>query len=129
LLGDQFRSTAITKLEILYSARTAAQYDEWDEALSGLRELPITQSICNAAVTAMGRLAAHSDGRHRVPLPDYLLAACAEEHAIGVLHYDRHFDRLREVFIRKPVDCASQDAPVGRCMAASVATVPRPLRR
>ena len=41
LLGDQFRSTAITKLEILYSARTAAQYDEWDEALSGLRELPI----------------------------------------------------------------------------------------
>ena len=46
----------------------------------------------------MRDLAAHSDGYHRISLPDYLIAAAAQEAAIGVLHYDHHYDRLQEVF-------------------------------
>ena len=31
------------------------------------------------------------------PLPDLLIAACAQQHAAGVLHVDRHFETLTDV--------------------------------
>jgi hypothetical protein len=46
----------------------------------------------------MAQLAAHSDCYHRIAIPDYLIAAAAEDVGIGVLHYDHDFDRLAEVF-------------------------------
>ena len=33
-------------------------------------------------------------GAHRLPVPDLLIAACAQQHGLGVLHLDRHFDLL-----------------------------------
>jgi predicted nucleic acid-binding protein len=36
-------------------------------------------------------------GRHRVPIPDLLIAACAQLHGADVLHVDRHFDVLTDV--------------------------------
>lgn len=36
-------------------------------------------------------------GFHRVPPIDYLIAACAHEAGAGVLHHDRHYDRLAGV--------------------------------
>jgi predicted nucleic acid-binding protein len=36
-------------------------------------------------------------GYHRAKLPDALIAAAAQQAGIGVLHYDRHYDRLAEV--------------------------------
>lgn len=98
VLNDQIAICAITKLEILFSAQTSAQYEEWDEALSALPEIAVTRTVCDAAVTAMGVLAAHSDGYHRIAPPDWLIAAAAQEAGIGVLHYDGDFDRLKEVF-------------------------------
>jgi len=32
-----------------------------------------------------------------VRLPDLLIAACAQDSGVGVLHYDEDFDRLAEV--------------------------------
>ena len=32
------------------------------------------------------------------PLPDLLIAACAQQHSAGVLHVDRHYDALARVF-------------------------------
>ncbi|MBA3431101.1 MAG: PIN domain-containing protein [Actinobacteria bacterium] len=98
ILGDQILTCAPCKLEILYSARTSQDFAEWHEALSALRDIPITRTVCEAAVTGMGELAAQSDGYHRVSIPDYLIAAAAQEAAVGVLHYDHHYDKLREVF-------------------------------
>lgn len=97
LLEGQLATCVPCKLEILYSARTAAEFREWDDALSALRVIPITRSVTDAAVSAMRELAEHSDGYHRVSLPDYLIAAAAQEAGVGVLHYDHHFDRLAEV--------------------------------
>lgn len=97
ILGDQIATCVPCKLEILHSAQTAAQFAEWDEALSALRQVPISRTICDAAVAAMRELASHSDGYHRISLPDYLIAAAAQDSGIGVLHYDGHFDRLQEV--------------------------------
>jgi hypothetical protein len=54
-------------------------------------------SICRAAIGAMREMAAQSDGYHRIPIPDYLIGACAQDAGIGVLHYDHDFDRLAEV--------------------------------
>jgi predicted nucleic acid-binding protein len=47
------------------------------------------------ARTAQRELAAKS--RHRVPIPDLLVAACAQQHQANVLHVDRHYDVLAQV--------------------------------
>ena len=44
--------------------------------------------------SALRELAAR--GAHRLPIPDVLIAACAQQHGLGVLHLDRHFDLLSE---------------------------------
>lgn len=41
-------------------------------------------------------LAAHSQHR-AVPLPDLLVAACAERAGLTVLHYDADFERIAEI--------------------------------
>jgi predicted nucleic acid-binding protein len=93
----QIRTCNITTLELLYSARSRAEFEELEEELGALSNVPVTASVCRAALTAMRQLAGRSDGYHRVPIPDYLVAACAEDAGIGVLHYDGDFDRLTEV--------------------------------
>jgi predicted nucleic acid-binding protein len=92
--------TTPAMLEILYQARTRDEFHQLDGLLSELRQVPITRSMSEAAVGAMRELAEKMDGAplfHRAPLGDYLIAAAAAENGFGVLHYDRHFDRLAEV--------------------------------
>jgi predicted nucleic acid-binding protein len=35
-------------------------------------------------------------GHHRVPPIDLVIAALADHHGVGVLHYDRHYDVLED---------------------------------
>lgn len=98
ILGEQIATCVPVKLELLYSTRTALEFAEWDEALSALRQIAVTSTVCNAAITGMRELAAHSDAYHRISIPDYLIAAAAQDAGVGVLHYDHHYDRLCEVF-------------------------------
>lgn len=89
---------AAVQLELLSSARTRSEIAQFDEELSVLRELPIGRGTFTAARHAMLELAATgSDGHHRVPPQDILIAACAADQGCAVLHYDAHFDRLAEV--------------------------------
>lgn len=97
LANGQILTCSITVLELLFSARTSAEFEALEEELSALRTIQVTDSICRAAIAAMRELAAHSDGYHRIPPPDYLIGACAQDAGIGVLHYDRDFDRFSEV--------------------------------
>jgi predicted nucleic acid-binding protein len=60
-------------------------------------DIPMTDSIHRAALTAVRELARRGAGWHRVPVVDVLVAAAAQEAGVGVLHYDHHFDRLAEV--------------------------------
>jgi predicted nucleic acid-binding protein len=56
------------------------------------------RAVADAAMSAIGELAEHSDGYHRVPLTDALIAAAATEHGgIALLHRDTHFDKLAKV--------------------------------
>jgi len=84
-------------VELLYSAQGPGAFDELDAFLRVLRDIPITRSVTNAAMEAMRRLAQVSPGYHRVKLPDARIAAAAQDGGLGVLHYDRHYDRLAEV--------------------------------
>jgi predicted nucleic acid-binding protein len=97
---------AITRLELLYSARSRVDYARIEQELSAFHELRIDAKTITTAVAAHRELAER--GRHRLPLPDLLIAACAQQHQAGVLHVDRHFDVLAEVLtfeaIRASVD-------------------------
>ena len=95
--GDQLIGHAVVTLELLFDARDRAQVESVAEALSGLRQAPLTRGVSDAAIWAVREIAASgAPGAHRVRVPDALIAAAAADRGFGVLHYDAHFDRLAE---------------------------------
>lgn len=86
---------AVTRLEILYSARSPTDSGELEDGLEAFRDLRIDAETLAVALTAQRELASQS--RRRVPIPDLLIAACAQQHGADVLHVDRHFDVLTSV--------------------------------
>lgn len=80
-------------LEAGYSARSADDHDELVEELLALPLLSIDEGIERRAIDAQRQLARL--GHHRLPPVDLILAAIADRHRLGVLHYDGDFDLLR----------------------------------
>lgn len=98
ILADRMLITPIVRMEILYSARTSSEYVALEAELDALRILRNDRAVADAATGAIRELAARSDGFHRVPPTDALIAAAAAEHGgLPVLHRDAHFARLAEV--------------------------------
>lgn len=91
---DRLWITPIVRMEILYSARTSAEFIALEAELDALRILRNDRTVSDAAMRALSELASQSDGYHRVPLTDALIAAAAAEHGVAVLHRDAHFYRL-----------------------------------
>lgn len=85
------------RFELLFSTRDAGAYAELERRLAALRDMPLTASVQRAAMTAMRDLAELGPLHHRLPLPDLLVAAAAQEHGLVVLHEDRHFELLQRV--------------------------------
>jgi predicted nucleic acid-binding protein len=92
---------AITRLEMLYSARSALAYEELEIELDTFHQLRVDAETVTTALTAQRELA--TLGQHRVPIPDLLIAACAHQHQAGVLHVDRHYETLARVLAFTPV--------------------------
>jgi predicted nucleic acid-binding protein len=86
---------AVVRLEMLYSARSASEYERIEDDLAVFRELRTDAETIATAVSAHRELGQR--GRHRVPIPDLLIAACAAQHQAAVLHFDRHYDVLADV--------------------------------
>ena len=83
-------------LELLYSARSGADYEEIASGLEGFQHLALDGQGEALAGRAQALLAAR--GQHRGPAPvDLLIAAIAEAHGATLLHYDRHFDQIARV--------------------------------
>lgn len=98
ILADRLWITPIVRMEILYSARSSTEYAAIESELDALRILRNDRAVTDAAMTALGELAERSDGYHRVPITDALIAAAAAEHGgVAVLHRDAHFEKLAEV--------------------------------
>jgi predicted nucleic acid-binding protein len=93
---DRLWITPIVRMEILYSARTSAEFIALETELDSLRIVRNDRAVADAAMHAISELAARNDGYHRVPLTDALIAAAAEHGGLAVLHRDAHFDRLSE---------------------------------
>ena len=81
-------------LEAGYSARTAREHDELLAELLALPHFPLDREVERRAIDAQRKLA--RVGHHRLPPVDLLVAAIADRHGLGVLHYDRDYDLLAE---------------------------------
>ncbi len=92
---DELCVCAVTRLEVLYSARSTGDYAEIEVVLDAFRQLRTDVETFAVAAGAQRELAAA--GKHRVSLPDLLVAACAQQHSADVVHVDRHYDALAEV--------------------------------
>ena len=94
---DQIVTCSIVTMELLFAARDADGVAQTEKVQATLRQAPVTASVQRAAIGAVRELAQGGAGAHRIPPPDILIAAAAQEAGIGVLHYDRHYDRLADV--------------------------------
>jgi predicted nucleic acid-binding protein len=96
LESGEAASCSIIDLEVLYSARNGEEHEKIRHRRAlAYHPIPITEEILQRAIAVQGLLA--RSGRHRVPLPDLLIAATAESAGLTVLHYDRDFDTIGEV--------------------------------
>jgi predicted nucleic acid-binding protein len=92
------RITTLTRLELGYSARTAADWRaEFDAPpLAAMPVQYLTPAIEDRAVEVQILLA--DRGQHRAPsIPDLMVAASAELAGLIVLHLDNDFDLINEV--------------------------------
>jgi len=96
--NGQIATTAIVAVEVLRSARNGSEFDVKAADLEALRDVPFTRSVTNAALRAFRELAHRQPLLHRsVTNEDLLIAAAAQDAAVGVLHYDADFDTLATV--------------------------------
>ncbi len=97
--NGQLRISPIVRLELTVGARNAAEFAAKEKHLEGIEELALTPEIIDAAITTLGQMiATGSPGFQKVPLADALIAATAQAYGVGVLHYDRDFEKLAPAF-------------------------------
>lgn len=82
-------------LEAGYSTQSAADHKESIDRLATLPSVPVDVEVEATARKAQRELA--KVGHHRLPPIDLMIAACAHEAGMGVLHYDRDYDRILEL--------------------------------
>ncbi len=85
----------ISDLEIGYSARNAAEWDELVGALDAFELVGTTIEHIQRARQVQRMLAANSQRGRKIP--DLLVAAAAEQAGYTVLHYDADFDLIASV--------------------------------
>ena len=96
LLVDGLVATCpIIDLEVLYSARSLADYEGILTERSALPSYPITKAAGVRAIDIQHLLARR--GQHRLPVPDLLVAAVAGINELAVIHYDADYDRIAAV--------------------------------
>ena len=95
LVDGLVATTPIIDLEVLYSARSLADYEEILAERRALPSYPVTHAATDRAIDVQHRLARL--GRHRIALPDLLVAAVADLNDLTVMHYDADYDRIAEV--------------------------------
>jgi len=83
---------AIVDLEVLYSSRSLADYEEILEERRSFDEAPITPEVMARAIELQHALARR--GQHRLPIPDLVISAAAQVAGLVVLHYDADCERI-----------------------------------
>jgi predicted nucleic acid-binding protein len=81
-------------LEAGYSARSALEHAQLLAELRALPQYRLDDAAEQRALEAQAQLA--RVGHHRLPPVDLLIAALADRHGLGVLHYDHDYDVIAE---------------------------------
>jgi predicted nucleic acid-binding protein len=93
--AGELARAGISDLEVGYTARGAAEWDRFIEALAIFDLIETTAEHVHRARQVQRLFAAkHQRGRK---IPDLLIAAAAEVNGLTVLHYDADFDRISAV--------------------------------
>lgn len=97
LVADRIVMIDVIMMELLYSARSADDYESMRTDLRALTHVPTGEPTWRLALRLQALLA--RGGRHRAAsIPDLLIAATAIQHNLTVLHYDRDFEVIGETF-------------------------------
>jgi predicted nucleic acid-binding protein len=96
LLEGEIATCGVVDLELLYSAVSPRDYAGVAAALRALPRVHVTEAVVDRALEVQGRLAKRSQHRG-VPLPDLIVAACAESAELTVMHYDADYERVAEI--------------------------------
>ena len=87
---------SIVDLEVLYSTRNREEHARTRARRElAYRRVELTEAIFQRAIEVQSLLAGR--GRHRLPIPDLIIAATAESVSMTVLHYDSDFDAIGAV--------------------------------
>jgi predicted nucleic acid-binding protein len=87
---------SIVDLEVLYSVRSFEEHERTRRRRSlAYEKVPLSEDVFERAMAVQGELA--KSGRHRVPIPDLLVAAAAEKGGLTVLHYDSDYDTIGDI--------------------------------
>ncbi len=92
------RISTVTRLEVGYSARTAAQARSLSRTppISAMPVEYLTPAIEDRAIEV--QLALAGKGKHRAPaIPDLIIAATAELAGLTVLYLDKDFDLIADI--------------------------------
>ena len=81
-------------LEAGYSARSAREHEDLLAELRALPQYRLDGATELRALDAQAQLA--RAGHRRLPPVDLLIAALADRHGLGVLHYDHDYDLIAE---------------------------------
>ena len=96
--ADELAVCPQVRLEILYSARSAGDYDGISSELDGLHQISTGDAAFERALDVQHSLAHVAGLHHRsVKIADLLIAASAELAGATIWHYDEDFDRIATV--------------------------------
>lgn len=96
LLAGEIAICGIVELELLFSATGRDTYRALAKALRGMPKVEVDQQCFDRALEVQAMLSERSQHR-AVPLPDLLIAACAERAGLAVLHYDADFEQIAKL--------------------------------
>lgn len=96
LLSGDVATCGIVDLELLYSSTSPTVYAALAAALRGMPRVAVEEADVERALEVQAMLARRSQHR-AVPLPDLLVAACAEKAGLIVLHYDADYERIAKL--------------------------------
>lgn len=98
LSADQIGICDHVRLEILYSANSATDYDALADELDGLARIPVGAETFTRACQVQRELAHVAGLHHRsVKIADLVIAAAAELSGTTVWHYDENYDRVAAI--------------------------------
>jgi predicted nucleic acid-binding protein len=90
-------------IEYLRGARNQAEFVEFEAVLSAFPWLRIEPADWDRVRSVYRSLSGVTGGyQQSVPIADALIAAVAERHSVGVVHYDEDYDRIAAI-TRQPV--------------------------